>query len=365
MIRMFSPFIPKEAGDRVKEVIDSGWINTGEKEEELRKKLSKKFNFEYCVATNSCTSALRLSLAVAGVKPFDEVITTPWTMEATNTAILEQFAKPVFADINYHDLNMEQESMEELITRDTKAIVVVHYAGYPCELDYIYDIAFENNLVVIEDAAQALGSKYKGDYIGERGYFVCFSLQTVKIITSGDGGIISTKSPLRYSELRDRIWFGVNKTERINSDIGSFPEDITMLGFKYNMNDMTASMGLAGLKYFDEVSARRLEIGEIYNTELSRLSNVELLHYDTCNTPNYWVYPIHVKNRNKFAKHMRNNGIEVSKLYTRNDKWSIFGPLRDLRNMEKVEEDIIHIPIHQDLTDDEVNHIVRTVKRWK
>jgi len=270
MIRLFSPYIPKEAGEEVKKTIDSGWLNTGKKESLLRQRLRNKFNFPHVVMTTSCTSALRMSLATAGVKPRDEVITTPWTMVATNTAILEQFAKPVFVDIEYDTLNIDPKSIEDKITNKTKSIMIVHYAGYPCDLESIYSIAQDHNLKVIEDAAQALGSKYYHKYIGELGQFICFSLQAVKIITSGDGGFVTTSFTDFYRSLNRRCWFGIDKADRVKSDLGSFPEDITELGFKYNMNDITATFGLVSLNYFDKVFKRRQEIAKRYNEELSK-----------------------------------------------------------------------------------------------
>ena len=129
MIPLFSPYIPPEAGEAVKQVIDSGWINTGKKERLFRERLQEKFGFPYCVATNNCTGSLRASLAVIGVTYGDEVITTPWTMIATNTAILEQGAKPVFADIEYDTLNIDPESIVEKITDKTKAHVLLTFSG--------------------------------------------------------------------------------------------------------------------------------------------------------------------------------------------------------------------------------------------
>src|SRR3989344_9121086 len=162
------------------------------KDKELREKVRSKWNFPFCVAVNNGTAALRASLAVVGVGPGDEVISTPYTFIATNTAILEQGAKPVFADIRYDDLNIDPKNIKKKISPKTKAIMVVHYAGNPCDMEEIWAIGRKHGIPVIEDAAHALGSKYKGRYIGSSGDIICFSLQVVKIITSGDGGLIST-----------------------------------------------------------------------------------------------------------------------------------------------------------------------------
>jgi len=367
MIKLYSPYVPKEAGEEVKKTIDSGWINTGEKEKRFREELLKKFNWSYCVLTNSCTSALRLALSTVGVGHGNEVITTPWTMIATNTAILEQGARPVFADIKYDTLNIDPDDIEHRITPKTKAIIMVHYAGYPCDHTRICEIAVKHNLHVIEDAAQALGSKYRGRYIGRLGEYVCFSFQTVKIINTGDGGAVTTPLKENYEKLLRKSWFGIDREKRIKSYLGSFPEDINELGFKYNMNDITATLGIVSLRHFDEVYNRRQEIGRTYREELSDLEHVKLLEYDDDQKrSNYWMFPIHILgNRDKFAEYMYKNGIETGIHNHRNDRWSIFGGLRKLPNTERVESDIIHIPIHQDLKDEEVYYIVRKIKEWR
>lgn len=364
MIPLILPFIPKEAGDEVKKVIESGWINTGEKEKLFREKLSEKFDFRYCVATNSCTSALRASLALLRIGEGDEVITTPWTMVATNTSILEQQATPVFADIKYDTLNLNPASVIEKITDKTKAIMCVHYAGCPCDLDEIRKIGHDYDLPIVEDSAQALGAKYEGRYIGSTGKLVCFSFQVVKIITCGDGGLITTTQKQYYEELKKRVWFGIDKEKRIDSPLGKFPQDISVLGFKYTMNDIAATLGLVGLNHFDEALEGRKYIAKRYREELSNNPKIELLHYPKNVEPSYWMFPMHANNRLKFAEYMREHNIEVSIHYWRNDKYSIFGGKENLPITEKVNQDIIHIPIHPNLTDEQVETIIKTIKKW-
>ena len=364
MIKLFYPFIPKEAGEEIKKVMDSGWVNTGNKEKKFREELCKKFNWSYCVATNSGTSALRLALSTAGVEHGDEVITTPWTMIATNTAILEQGAKPVFSDIKYDTLNINPEDIEHRITNKTKAIMAVHYAGYPVDHTEICEIANKYNLHIIEDAAQALGSKYRGKYIGRLGEYCCFSFQATKIINTVDGGAVTTPILDNYERLLAKSWFGINKKKRKKSLLGNFQEDIVELGFKYNMNDVTATLGLASLKYFDELLDNRKLIGSIYRKELADLENIQLLNYEYGKDSNYWMFPIHVKNRGSFTQYMYSNGIEVGIHNHRNDMWSIFGPIKNLPNTERVENDIIHIPIHPNLKLQDVYYITEKIKEW-
>lgn len=365
MIWLFSPFLPKEAGEEVKRTIESGFINRGKKAEEFERKLREKFNFFQVHSVNSCTSALKLSLKIAGVKEGDEVISTPWSMIATNTSILECGARPVFVDIKYETLNMNPDLIEEKITEKTKAIMVVHYAGAPADLKEIYKIAHKNHLEVIQDAAQALGAKYRGRYIGSFGRFCCFSFQAIKVITMGDGGCISTTSQEVYDEVVKRSWFGIDKRKRINSPLGSFPKDIETLGYKNNITDIDATLGLVGLRHLDEALKRRKEIFMDYKMELGNLRNLKFLEYRANDEPSYWLFPIHVTDQKSFAKFMAKNEIQVSKHNERNDRYKIFGGLNeDLEITKKVDEDIIHLPIYPSLTFKEENFIIRKVKEW-
>lgn len=364
-IRLWSSYIPDETGREVEKTLRSKWINTGKKEAELRKEFSKRFNIAFCVATNSGTSSLRASLAALGVGPGDEVVSTPYTFIATNTSILEQGAKPVFADINYETLNIDPKSIVKKITKKTKAIMCVHYGGNACEMDEIRKIGREYNLPIIEDAAHAIGSKYKNDYIGSKGDIITFSLQSIKIITSGDGGMIATPNENYYKKLKKYVWFGVDREDKKTTPFDPLPEQIDVLGFKYNMNDITATIGLVGLKHLDEALSRRNQIGERYRQELASCSKIKLIHIPADNTPNFQIFPIHVQNRARFAEFMRDNGIFTSVNNRRNDRYLIFGGLqKDLPNLEKADENTILIPIHCDLSDADVGKIIDTIKKY-
>lgn len=363
-IRVWSTFIPEETGIEVQKILKSKWINTGKQEKLLRQKFSEKFNIPYCVATNNCTAALRASLAALGIGPGDEVISTPMTFIATNTSILEQGATPVFVDIQYDTLNINPENIVEKITDKTKAIICVHYGGNPCDMDEIRKIGCDYNLPIIEDSAHAMGSKYKGKYIGSTGDIITFSFQVVKIITCGDGGIIATTNEEYYKKLKKYIWYGVDREEKDMYSIDPLPDNIDVLGFKYNMNDITATIGIVGIDHFGIPFQRRKEIGEKYRKELSNLSKIKLLKYYPDRTPNYQIFPVHVENRLEFAEYMRNYSIILKVNNRRNDRYSIFGGLQDLPVTERADKDTVLIPIHADLTDSQVEKIIETIKKY-
>ena len=367
-IRTWSTFIPQETISEVAKTLRSKWINTGKKEKELRNKAQHKWNFPYCVAVCNGTSALRASLAVLGVGLGDEVVTTPYTFIATNTAILEQGAKPVFADIKYDDLNIDPKSIETKITPRTKAIIVVHYGGNPCDMDEIREIGKKHNLPILEDAAHALGSQYKGEYIGAKGDIIIFSLQVVKIITSGDGGLISTTDSKYYEKLKRIIWYGIDRDEKRTNLLNPLPESFhgDVLGFKYNMNDITATLACVALDHYDEAAKKRRIIGERYRKKLAGLSKIKLIKYYDDRKPNYQIFPIHVQNRVGFAKYMHKHGIMVNINNRRNDIYPMFGGFReDLLMTARADKDVILLPMHADLTENQVSHIIKRIQEWE
>jgi dTDP-4-amino-4,6-dideoxygalactose transaminase len=363
-IRLWGTYVPDEAITSVQDILRSKWLNTGKQEALFRQKMCEKFNIPYCVAVSSGTAALRASLAMLGVGSGDEVISTPYTFLATNTSILEQEAAPVFADIKYDDLNIDPVSIRQRITDKTKAIICVHYAGNTCDMDEIKQIGRENNIPIIEDCAHAMGSKYKGRYTGSLTDIACFSFQVVKIITCGDGGVISTTNEEYYKKLKKYIWYGVDRETKETKLLDPLPDDIEILGFKYNMNDIVATLGIAGLNNFEIPMKRRKEIGEKYRKELAGCSKVKLMNYSHDKTPNYQIFPIHIEGREEFAEHMQKCSIQVNVNNRRNDRYSVFGGKRDLPVTEKADNDVILIPIHSDLTDHQVDRVIRAVHEY-
>jgi perosamine synthetase len=358
MIEPFKVHMPLSVKDELLKTLFSGYIGQGEKVEEFEKKFSDKFGIKNVISVNNGTSALRLALTLCGVKPGDEVISTPYTAVATNTAILEQFAKPVFADVQYETANINPESIRKKITKETKCIICVHWGGYPCDMEEIREIAKEHNIPVIEDACEALGSEYKGEKIGNISEYTCFSFQAIKHITTGDGGMLVVKDKDKYEEGIRRRWYGIDRKKR---DV-----DITEAGFKYHMNDITATIGIEQLNYFDKVFNRRKEIVNMYREGLKDLPNITLLENKKDRINANWMFAVHVENREKFMDYMKCNGIMTVVHNKRNDAYSVFGgPNKDLVNLEKLDKTLVNIPLHHALTDEEVHYVIDKIKCWK
>lgn len=245
---IFKPYISYDSIKLVEKTLQSGYINEGENVIKFEKLFSNKFKIKNALTVNSCTSALHLALVLCGIKQNDEVILPAQTFIATASAVLMCGAKPVFADINLHDGNISLESIKRKITRKTKAIIVVHWAGYPCDLKEINLIAKKNNIKVIEDAAHALGAKYDKKFIGNFSDFTCFSFQAIKHLTTGDGGMLCAKRKKDHDKCSRIRWFGIDRSNAKFNYLNVREPYIKELGYKYHMNNISAAIGIGNLK---------------------------------------------------------------------------------------------------------------------
>ena len=360
----FTTYISKKAKENINKVLDSTFISAGKIAEKFENALSEKLRLVNPVTLNSGTSALHLALVVAGVKQGDEVILSPQTFVASGLSILMQGAKPVFADIQYETGNIDPKSIEEKITDKTKAIMPVHRGGYPCDMDEINEIADDHNLIVIEDAAQALGATYKGKPISSISDFTCFSFQATKHLTTGDGGALCCLNKNHYETAKNKRWFGIDRKNSKLSILGEREYDIKELGFKYHMNDLAAALGLANLEEIDSILEKRRKIASIYIDEFKNIQGLKILEYKNDIESSYWLFTILVENRIDFIKKLEKAGIPASVVHQRIDRNSIFGGITpNLPNIEIFNEKQVSIPVHSDLTDDDVELIVKTIQK--
>ncbi len=380
MIPLFASHIPEKAGDAVKELLKTGMVNRGKKAELFEILFRQMFGCGYALSVNNCTSALQLAVEIAksrkgSLPKYPEIITTPYTMVATNIAILNAGCTPVFADIDYDTATLDPESIIQKVSSSTIGVMGVEYAGYSCNWEKIIDLLNRhygvNEFTLISDSAHALGATHKHLPITEYVHAQCFSFGAIKHLTTGDGGILATNAFEIDVEARKRSWYGINKGTRLIDDLGARPLDIDIRGFKFTMNDIAATLGIEALKDFNRIFARRAEIANLYERELANVKGLKLMKYDRMeNIHANWLFPIHVVNRPNFAHRMREKGIEVSVHNWRNDTYSLFGKhywkqleLEDpLPNTEKLNSDLIHIPLHAELKNEEVDYIIKTIK---
>lgn len=364
-VSMFRPYVNEDrAIELVSQVLRSGWIGEGPRVKQFEQALQDYFGFRYVLALNSGTAGLRLALALAGVGPGDEVITTAQTCTATNTAVLEQFATPVFADVQYLTGNIDPLDIEHRITEKTKAIMCVHWAGYPCDLAEIHAIADRHNLPVIEDAAHALGAVYRGQPIGTISPYTMFSLQAIKHITTADGGLLTFTDAGHYHAGRRRRWFGIDRDNRRARLDGYAFWDQTEVGYKMQMNDVAAAIGLANLEQAAAIMQVREAIALTYRAELTRVPGLTLFEKASDRHSAHWLFTCHVERRDDFCRMMRAAGVEVSVVHIRNDRHGVFGGLRrDLPVLDRYEQTQISLPLHNHLTLEDVDYVTTCIKR--
>jgi len=261
----------------VSEAIHSGWLTTGPKVAAFERAIARYVRARHAVAVNSCTAALHLGLAASGVGPGDEVITSPYTFAATGEAILYLGARPVFADIVPATLNIDPVEVRRAITRRTRAIVPVHIAGLPCDMGPILTLARRRGIHVIDDAAHALGSSVDGRPIGSISEMTCFSFYATKNLTTGEGGMLTTDDARLAERVRRLSLHGLTHDAwKRYTRAGNWRYDVVEMGYKYNMTDLAAGLGLAQFKKFGQIQARRRRLARRYTSALQECGAFDL-----------------------------------------------------------------------------------------
>lgn len=366
MIPIFRPSYGQEELEALKEPFESGWIGLGPKTKEFEEKFSKYIGVRFSVGVNSCTAALHLALMVSDVKG-SEVITTPMTFVSTNHAILYNNAVPVFCDIEPDTLNIDTNQIKPLITKKTKAIVVVHYGGYAVEMDKVLEIARQYSLKVIEDVAHGCGGEYKNNKLGSIGDIGCFSFHAVKNLATGDGGMITTDDPELYRRLLKLRWVGISRDtwsrEEEDTRKYSWYYNVEELGFKYHMNDITAAIGLVQLAKLDIMNKRRYEISQRYTNAFSSVKHIEVPKIkDYMTKPAYHNYVIKVDNRDGLNDFLKQKGISTGVHYIPNNHYDMYKQYKgETPVSDAVWKRLLTLPLYPDLKDDEVKFIINSV----
>jgi UDP-4-amino-4,6-dideoxy-N-acetyl-beta-L-altrosamine transaminase len=372
------PFRHSISEDEINEVIDtlrSDWITTGPKTFKFEDLFKEYVGSNYAIGVNSCTAALQLALAAIDIDTGDEVITTPLTFAATTEVILHQNAEPVLVDIEKDSYNIDPNKIEEKITEKTKAIIPVHYAGNPCKMDEIMDIADDHDLYVIEDAAHAIGSEYKNTKIGCISDITCFSFYATKNITTGEGGMITTNDETLEEKMRILSLHGISKDAwNRYSATGSWYYEILYPGFKCNMDDIQASIGIHQLKKIDEMQIRRFEIAEMYNDAFNSLEQIIVPPIEKNSIHAWHLYPIQIRtehlkiNRNEFIEALKAENIGTSvhfiPIHMHPYYKKKFGFKKgDFPNTESFFEKEISIPLYPRMTDEDVEDVISAINK--
>lgn len=367
------PLFGKEEKREMLQTLDSGWATVGPRTHQFEEDFAKYVGAKYAVGVTSCTAALHLSLIDAGVGPGDEVITPIFTFVASANPVLHVGAKPVFVDIDPHTFNIDVDQVEAKITKKTKAIIPVHYGGQPADLGRLRKICKKHKLTLIEDAAHAAGTKLNGHMIGEKGNYVCFSFHPVKNMSTGDGGMITTNSIRIANRLKELRLHGMSKDAwKRHSANGSWRYDISTPGFKYNMFDIQAALGIQQLKKLDGFIEKREEFARMYDKKLSKIPEVITPVVLNGVRHNYSLYTIKIDcshltvTRDDIVEMLKSKGIGVSVYFIPLHYFTLFKKMGykkgDFPQAEKVFEQIISLPLYPKMTKQEVNYVARTLK---
>lgn len=360
MIPLVKTLLPKKEllMPRLQEILYSGYIAQGEAVEQFENQFAHYIGNDKCVAVNSGSSALHIALILAGVKAGDEVISTPITAEPSNTVIAQTGAKIVWADIDTDTGNICPNDVERKITNKTKAIVVVDYAGMPVNISRFQEIEQKHNIPIIEDAAHALGASYGGKKLGNHFNYTVFSFQAIKHLTTVDGGMICLKKQEDYEQAKLIRWFGLSK------DVSRKENDIKLQGYKYQMNNVSATIGLVQLENIAPIMEGYINNGKYFDKELQNTKGIELMHYYPQSQPSYWLYTLKVERKADFIKMMTENGVMASDLHRRNDTHSIFAASKTaLPQTDKFEKQWVHIPCGWWLSNTDREMIVELIKK--
>jgi perosamine synthetase len=361
-IPLFRVSMPPSVMTPLRETLMSGFIGEGPRVAAFENALRPWFGSDNVLALNSGTSALHLALRLAGIAPGDEVISTPLTCVATNISIVNLGARIVWADIDPGTGNIDPAAIAAKVTPRTRAIVVVHLGGMPCDLAAIQSIADEHGLRVIEDAGHALGARYQGRPIGCHSDFVCFSFQAVKTLTTGDGGALTCRDPSDRERGRLLRWYGLDRQQRLARGIDDDSIDIVEAGEKLHMNDICATIGLEQLNYLADSLARMRSNARRYDEAFRELKTVatptRLAGHESSN----WLYAVRVPDLAAFRDSMARAGVMTSRVHLRNDTYSIFRDFAaDLPGVDAFSSQAVCIPVGWWLGEVELQRVIGAV----
>ena len=375
-IQLFKVHMAPTAAEEVAKVLNSGYIGQGPKVDEFEDQLKDYFDNDFVQTVNSGTSTLHMALHLLkkpnnkwpGIQEGDEVLATALTCTASNFPILANGLKIKWVDIDPTTLNIDLDDLARKITPKTKAIILVHWGGYPNDLDKIKQIQEQAEELygfkpaVIEDGAHSFGSKYKGKNIGTHGNLTMYSLQAIKHITSIDGGLLL--SPHQELHRRGKLirWYGIDRDS--NRKDFRCEADIEEWGFKFHMNDVCATVGMENLKHAAELIKKHQANAAYYDKHLKDIKGVTLLDRHKGHESAFWIYTILVDNREGFYKWMKECNIVVSQVHERNDKHTAVKEFKsNLPTLDKTIGKIVSIPVGWWVTKEQREYIVDCIKK--
>lgn len=370
-VRLFKPCVGSEELEAIQGAFSRAWLGLGEKVYEFESAWSSYIGAKSSIGVNSGTAALHMALAAYRFPRGKKVLVPTMTFIASAVAAVYNGLDPIFVDIDEETLGMDIEDMERKITPDTVAVVAVHMGGHPLPMERINDVARKYNLKVIEDCAHCAGGEYNGKKLGTWGDIGCFSFEEKKGMTTGDGGMMSSDDVELMEYIKPMRWVGIDKDtwkredQYYDAGISSkhWYYDINLVGYKYNMNDLCASIGLAQLPKLDTFNANKRRAIKRYIDGLSSARTVRpLLPYDTEGNSAYWIMGVRAQKRDDLILHLKKHDIATSVHYTPLTMQPLFRDHTEpVPVAEKVYDEMLTLPLYADISDEEVDYVVENI----
>lgn len=361
---LFKINCPPNIGKKIEKAIKDGEVTEGKFSEQFEKKFSKTFklNEKKCVLVNSGTSALTLAYRLMDLKKGDEVISSPMTCPATNEPLYNSNITVKFADIDKFTGNLNLNHVKKLINKKTKAIIVVHWGGQPVDLSGLKKIIGNKKIKIIEDAAHALGAKFKKKYIGNHSDYICFSFQAIKHMTTGDGGMLVCKK-IKDSNLAKKLrWFGISR----NYDGNKWKQDIKISGYKFHLNNLASIIGIEQLRTITKKINQHKFNGKYLDENIIN-PKIKLINRLKNSESAYWIYSILVDNKNKFRNFINKKGIRCDEVSFRNDRYTIFKKYKitPLPGMDYFDKHMINVPVGWWINKNQIKYIAKQINEYK
>jgi len=366
MIPLARPYFDQNEINEIKKVLDSGWVSQGPMVEKFEEKVSKYLNIKYAVAVSNCTAALHLSLLSIGIKKGDEVLVADYTFPATGHSVLYCGAKPIFIDIDTNTYNINPDLIETKITKKTKAIIPVHTFGQPTDMNAIIKIAKKYKLKVIEDAACALGAKYKNKFAGTIGDIGCFSFHARKGITTGEGGMVVTNNKKLANSVRLHSVFGMTTQNKNNKSIFAIPV-FNKLGYNYKMSDILAAVGVSQLEKLNQIIKKKRELADYWD---KKMQEVNLIKSPFVDKDIFHVYQSYVAivdkriNRNKLIEYLKKYNIQAQIGTYASHVQPVYQSKQKCPNSLDIFNRAIALPMYCTLKKYDINKIIYYLKKF-
>ena len=375
-IPFYIPWITKEDKKAVSEALKSRWLTGGPRAIDFEKMFADYIDVKHAISVSSCTAALHLAMRVLNIRPSDEVIVPVLTFAATANAPIFCGAKPVFADIDERTYNISPEDIVNKITPKTKAIIVVHYAGQPCDMKEIMEIAEDHKLWIVEDCAWSTGAEYLKRKTGSLGVIGCFSFYPTKNMTTFEGGIVTTSDDKKAMKLRLLRGQGMTRTAFDRETEATWYYDVVDLGYNYRLNEVQAAMGISQLSRIEDINRRRIQVAHYYTEKLKKIDGIVPPYEAEDGTHIYSLYVIRVVeenfgiNRDDLFKRISSKGIGLSVHYTPLHLLTFYRKtlhykLGDFPIAEHAYKEILTLPSFPTMTKKQINCVVSEIKSAK